>query len=130
MIRGSMRSIVVICSVVAGFVVASAALHSHAAPGLTEAGMIPYTPSRVEWLALDLEASYHQDFGRDSDYSLHYLPKPPNTILVFVHYKSETSAEAVDKAIDTAKQLVNQDASAHRWSSWVKVEVQRKLIKK
>ena len=130
MIRGSMRSIVVICSVVAGFVVASAALHSHAAPGLTEAGMIPYTPSRVEWLALDLEASYHQDFGRDSDYSLHYLPKPPNTILVFVHYKSETSVETVDKAIDTAKQLVNQDASAHRWSSWVKVEVRRKLIKK
>jgi len=79
---------------------------------------------------LDLEASYHQDFGRDSDYSLHYLPKPPNTILVFVHYKSETSAETLDKAIDTAKQLVNQDASAHRWSSWVKVEVQRKLIKK
>ena len=90
--------------------------------------MVLYTPTRLEWLALDLEASYHEDFGPDSNYSLHYLPKPPNTVLIFVHYKSETSAETVNHAIDAAKEVVNQDASSHGWRSWVKVEVQRKLI--
>ena len=96
----------------------------------TQPGMTPYTPTRLEWLALDLEASYHQDFGRDSNYSLHYLPKPPNTVLIFVDYKSEASTEAVNHAIDSAKEVVSQDASSHGWRSWVKVEVQRKLIQK
>jgi len=93
-------------------------------------GMMPYTPTRLEWLTVDLEASYHQDFGRDTPYSLHYLPKAPNTVLIFVHHTSETPAGALETAIDAAKQQVNQDASSHGWSSWVKIEVQRKLIKK
>lgn len=90
---------------------------------------MPYTPTRIEWLALDLEASYHQDFGRNGGISLHYLAKPPNTVLVFIHYTSEASAETVDNAIETAKQLVKQDAASHNWS-WVKIEVQRKRIEK
>jgi hypothetical protein len=96
----------------------------------TQPGMTPYTPTRLEWLALDLEASYHEDFALNSDYSLHYLPKPPNTVLIFVHYKSEASAQTVNHAIDAAKEVVNQDASSHGWRSWVKIEVQRKLIQK
>ena len=93
-------------------------------------GMVPYTPTRLEWLAIDLEASYHEDFALNSEYSLHYLPKPPNTVLIFVHYKSEAAAEAVNHAIDAAKDVVNHDASSHGWQSWVKIEVQRKLIQK
>lgn len=125
-----MRSMVVIYAAVACFVAAFATIHSGGAPSVTEPGMMPYTPTRIEWLAMDLEASYHQDLGSDSNYSLHYLPKFPNTILIFVHYRSEASAGTVDKVIDTARQLVNQNASSHGWSSWVKVEVNRKLVKK
>ena len=123
-----MRSILVIWAVVAGFVAAFATLHSLAAPPPVEPGMVPYTPSRLEWLALELEASYRQDFSRDSDQDVHYLAKPPNTILIFVHYRSEASAGTVDTAINTAKQLVNQGVSIHGWSSWVKVEVQRSAV--
>src|SRR5215472_18374468 len=72
-------------------------------------GMMPYTPTRLEWLAVDLEASYHQDFSRDTPYSLHYLPKPPNTVLIYVHYTNETSTSALETAIDAAKGQVNQD---------------------
>ena len=125
-----MRRVVVICAVAA---LIALTVHSDAAPHSAEPGMepglMPYTPTRIEWLALDLEASYHQDFGHDSGVSLHYLAKPPNTVLVFIHYTSEASAEAVDNAIETAKQLVKQDGASHNWS-WVKIEVQRKLIKK
>ena len=87
-----MRSILVIWAVVAGFVAAFATLHSLAAPPPIEPGMMPYTPSRLEWLALELEASYRQDFSRDSDQDVHYLAKPPNTILIFVHDRNEASA--------------------------------------
>lgn len=115
------------------FIVCAIAILGHAmrsAAPPVQPGMAPYTPTRLEWLALDLEASYHEDFARDSNYSLHYLPKPPNTVLIFVHYKSDTSAESVNHAIDSAKEVVYQDAASHGWRSWVKVEVQRKLIQK
>ncbi len=125
-----MRSIVLICATVAGLVAAFATLHSSAAPVPTEPGMVPYTPTRIEWLALELEASYREDIGSDNDYSVHYLAKPPNTVIIFVHYTGKTSAAIVDRGIDTAKQLVKQDASSHGWSSWVKVEVSRKLVEK
>jgi hypothetical protein len=117
----------IILVVGAGFLLAAFAARSNPP---AQPGMVPYTPTRLEWLAVDLEASYHQDFSRDSPYSLHYLPKAPNTVLIFVHYTSETPPGTLEKVIDTAKQQVNQDASSHGWSSWAKVEVQRKLIKK
>lgn len=105
-------------------------LSTHPAAPPAQPGMVPYTPTRLEWLALDLEASYHEDFSRDNNYSLHYLPKPPNTVLIFVHYKAEVSTETVNHAIDAAKEVVNEDASSHGWRSWVKVEVQRRLIQR
>ena len=43
------------------------AMHSAAPP--TQPGMAPYNPTRPAWLTLDLEASYREDFGRDSVYS-------------------------------------------------------------
>ena len=122
--KSLMTGLFTVCSIA----ILGLAMHSGAPP--TQPGMVPYTPTRLEWLAVDLEASYHEDFGRDSVYSLHYLPKPPNTVLIFVHYKNETPAETVNRAIDSAKEVVNQDASSHGWQSWVKVEVQRKLIQK
>ena len=122
--KSLMIGLFTVCSIV----ILKLAMQSAVPP--TQPGMTPYTPTRLEWLALDLEASYHEDIGRNSDYSLHYLPKPPNTVLIFIHYKSEASADAVNHAIDAAKEVVYQDASSHGWRSWVKVEVQRKLIQK
>jgi len=117
----------IVLGLCAGLLLAAVAVRSSPP---AQPGMMPYTPTRLEWLAVDLEASYHQDFSHDSPLSLHYLPKPPNTVLIYVHYTSETSPAALEGAIDAAKGQVNQDASSHGWSSWVKIEVQRKLIKK
>lgn len=128
--RGPMklRIFAMVCTV-ARFVAVFVTLYSGAAPVPTEPGMMLYTPMRIEWLALELEASYRQDIGNDNDYSVHYIAKPPNTILILVHYRNKTSATTLDSGIDTAKQIVRQTASAHNWSSWVKVEVTRKLVK-
>src|SRR5215469_18536946 len=116
------KSLVISLFTVCSIAILKLAMQSAAPP--TQPGMTPYTPTRLEWLALDLEASYHEDIARNSVYSLHYLPKPPNTVLIFVHYKSEASAETVNHAIDSAKDVVYQDASSHGWRSWVKIEVQ------
>ena len=69
--KKSLIGLFTICSIA----ILGHAVHSAAPP--TQPGMGSYTPTRLEWLALDLEASYHEDLGRDSVYSLHYLPKRP-----------------------------------------------------
>src|SRR5262249_61848142 len=114
----------IVIGLCAGLLLAAVAVRSNPP---AQPGMMPYTPTRLEWLAVDLEASYHQDFGRDSTYSLHYLPKPPNTVLIYVHYTSETPAGTLKIAMDAAKQQVNQDASSHGWSSWVTIADQGNL---
>lgn len=91
-------------------------------------GMMPYTPTRLDWLVLNLEAYNRNDFSSDSDYSLGYVAKNPDTVVIHVYYLPKASAGIVDRAIDTAKQLANQEASRNGWSPWVKVEVQRKLL--
>src|SRR5215467_11327123 len=67
-----------------------------AQPGRAQPGMTPYTPTRLEWLALDLEASYHEDIGQKRVYSLHYLQKQPNTVIILAQYKSEASKDPVN----------------------------------
>jgi len=120
-----MRNIVVIC-VVAASLVAALQVHSHAAPHPTEPGMVPYTPTRLEWLAVELEASYHSTMENKNDYAISFVPKQPNTILVYVQYLND--APKIQTAIDTGKILVNRTASHHGWS-WVKIEVQRAPLK-
>jgi hypothetical protein len=122
------RSMTVICAVFAALAVGS--FHSTGAgPGPTEPGQIPYTPSRIEWLALTLEATYHDNFMGSGSYGLHYLQKPPNTIQIFVQYTDDTPIGPVDHGIDTAKKLIREEAANYGWS-WVKIEVKRDLVSK
>ena len=120
-----MRTILVICAVVASFVV-GLQVHSHATPRPTEPGMMPYTPTRLEWLALDLEALYRIPILSEGNYGVDYWAKPPNTIKIAVVYTHDASAGIVDLVIEQAKGLAKTDASSHGWP-WVKIEVERKL---
>jgi hypothetical protein len=62
-------------------------------------------------------------------YSLHYIPKFPNSILILVQYTDNVPAGTVDKEIDTAKLLVKKYASNYDWTPWVKIEVQGQRTK-
>jgi hypothetical protein len=115
--------------IVATVVVTFAAMYSTGAPRPTEPGMIAYTPTRVEWLALQLEADYRdENFENVGQYSIGFAPKFPNTIMILVNYTGAASAANVDTAIDVARILVKKEASNYGWSDWVKVEVQRKVL--
>jgi len=52
-------------------VAAFATLGSIGAQRRTEPGMLPYTPTRIEWLALQLNANYREDsLGTPVQYSV------------------------------------------------------------
>ena len=122
---GSIRRLFVISAIVAAFV-AGLQVHSRAAPP-TEPGLMPYPPTRIEWLALDLEAFYRVQLGSNSNYMLDFYATTPSTIKIVVLYTHDADARVVDIAIERAESLVHTHASNHGWS-WIKVEVERKLI--
>jgi hypothetical protein len=92
-------------------------------------GMLPYTPTRVEWLALNLQANYKTDWSPDSDYSVNFIPDFPDTIAIAVGYTDKASAALVDQAVEGAKALVGKEANNFGWSKWVKIKVDRSSIK-
>jgi hypothetical protein len=92
-------------------------------------GMLPYTPSRLEWLELDLQANFRSEDVIDPEisYSLSFFARRPNTIVVFVQHSKRTPARMVDRAVEHGKQTVEKAAAFYGWSNWVKIEVQREL---
>ncbi len=83
-------------------------------------GRDPYTPTKLEWLVLELEAN---SSIRDAvlHFSVHFLGKEPNTVLVEVEYDEQANAALMQKAIKESKRHALAMARARRWN-WVKVE--------
>jgi hypothetical protein len=92
--------------------------------------MLPYSPTRLEWLELQLQANYREeDFSSPEKYhALNYFAKAPDTIVVFVQYSNQTSARTVDKAVEHGKRVVAKEIDTYRWSDWAKIEVRREPV--
>src|SRR5215469_4846462 len=47
-------------------------------------GMLPYSPTRLDWLELDLQANYREADDSDPEkyHTLDFVAKPPDTIVV------------------------------------------------
>jgi hypothetical protein len=85
-----------------------------------EPGMMPYTPTRIEWLALDLESSSRQVLVNEDDQSIDYFAKQPDTIVIHVGYVKQS--KTMDSAVIIAQSLVKRAAETRKWP-WVKTEV-------
>jgi hypothetical protein len=120
-----MKSLTVL---LAGFLVGAATVVGVARSEKDDSAMLAaYTPSRLEWTALELESYYRSEFS-DNFYSLDFVATPPNTIKIVIQYTDQASAGVVDKAIDTAKDLVSKEARSNGWSKLIRVEVERSRL--
>ena len=92
-------------------------------------GMLPYSPTRLDWLELDLQANYREADDSDPEkyHTLDFVAKPPDTIVVFVQYSNQTSAKTVDKMVEHGRSLAERVITCYGWSSWAEIEVQKKL---
>lgn len=92
-------------------------------------GSMPYSPSRLEWLALELNASYRADLALDRGYMMDFLPiERENTILIAVGYMSSVDRELMNKAIGQAKKLIATRAKSKGWSSWLEIKEDIKMF--
>ena len=85
----------------------------------------PYTPTKLEWLALQLNAMYGVDFH---NCGLLYLPvKGKNTIQIYCLYNANLPLSDRTKIVNSAKESVDAVAEHYGWQNWVKTEVEYKL---
>ena len=78
-------------------------------------GMKNYIPSRLEWLAVELNAMHRTDMHDLEGYLLFFIPlEKENTILIFVRYTPQTNRKAMNIGIDTARKVIEIDAKSTR----------------
>ena len=96
----------------------------------TEGGK-PYTPTRLEWLAVNLEAENRVDLGSGSqDFGMNFLPdEQNNAIVIFASYLPSADRVLVNKQISDAREIVLRQAKIYGWSQWIKVREHIEMMK-
>ena len=82
---------------------------------LLSEGNKPYTPTRLEWLALDLNA------GIPISPIRYYTTTKANTIAVNVFYDSTTTLKERQELMNYAKKSIRNEANVRGWN-WLKLE--------
>jgi len=95
--------------------------------GLRE-GSKPYTPTRLEWLVVQLNAEDPGGSDLVSGMDLSYVAlADQDAILIYVRYYPSVDRELMNSAIDFSRKYIGLEAKSRGWDSWltVKENVQR-----
>lgn len=95
---------------------------------MNDPGLQPYTPTRIEWLALSLQAQLRQDATVDLPFSLNIINPDHETILIFVRYQPNVDREIMNMAVETAREVTWITARSYGWNSWVKVKERIEMV--
>ena len=82
---------------------------------LLSEGNMPYTPTRIEWLALDLNAGVPTSSVR------YYTTTKANTIQVCVFYNSTITLKERQDLMKFGKAAIKNEADVRGWT-WLKLE--------
>jgi hypothetical protein len=91
-------------------------------------GSEPYTPTRIDWLTLTLQAALRDD-SMANGYLLEIASSDPETIVIYVRYTSKVDRQVMNTAIDTARKVINTTAKSYGWDKWVKIREDIELTK-
>jgi hypothetical protein len=93
-------------------------------------GSKPYTPTRLEWLALEMESGSRVELSEASGYEMDFVsPRGSNTILIVVGYLPSVNREVMNISIASARKLIEMESTARGWSPWLKIEERVELMK-
>jgi len=84
-------------------------------------GRTPYTPTKIEWLAVTMRARLRQDASIGSPYSLDIISVDHETLLIVVRYHPTMNREIMSETIDTAREVIMSTAKSYGWDNWVKI---------
>lgn len=84
-------------------------------------GITPYTPTKIEWLALAVNSQLRQDSSTDRLFSLSIVQVDHETLLIVVRYQPTANRENMNRTIDTARELIMVTAKSYGWDKWIKI---------
>ena len=87
----------------------------------TRPGLGTYTPTEGEWLALVTRAGLRRESTPDRPYSLDIVLADPQTLQIVVRHTPALDRDALNKAIESAKDSIRQTARGYGWDKWVKI---------
>ena len=91
-------------------------------------GLTPYTPTKIEWLALAVNSQLRQDASGDSPFFLSVVQVDHETLLIFVRYYSTVNREIMNSTINTAREVIMITAKSYGWDKWVKIREQIEML--
>lgn len=94
-------------------------------------GATPYTPTRLEWLAVDLQSLMGLDITTNPEgYGITFASSSAeeNTILIYVTYLPTVRRELMNGDLEEARKFIASYATAKGWSSWLKVKENIKML--
>jgi hypothetical protein len=84
-------------------------------------GLTPYTPTKIEWLALAVNSQLRQDFSADRPFFLSVVQVDHETLLIFVRYHPTVNREMMNSTINNARDVILITAKSYGWDNWVKI---------
>ena len=92
-------------------------------------GLQPYTPNRIEWLALLCNNQLRQDASVDIPFSINIVQRDHETLLILVRYQPNVNREIMNASIDTARQVIMITAKSYGWDKWLKIKERVEMVK-
>jgi hypothetical protein len=87
-------------------------------------GLTPYTPTKIEWLALVVNSQLRQDASADVPFSLSVVQSDHETLVIFVRYHPTVNREIMNRTIETAREVIKSTAKSYGWDKWVTIREQ------
>lgn len=84
-------------------------------------GLTPYTPTKIEWLALKVNSVVQHEASIDYPYSLGVAQADHETLLILVRYDPTVNREIMKSSIQSARELIMIMAKSYGWDKWVKI---------
>ena len=111
------------CMLITTFIGVAAIGFVHAQQGAKTEGAKPYTPTRLQWLAVKLNAELGRQFSAGG-FQMLFVPKEAdNTIVILVNYfKDSVRPGQIEAEIKHTKQVISLTAQARKWEKWLKVK--------
>jgi hypothetical protein len=95
----------------------------------TPPGLERYTPTRLEWAALELQASHGDTWGPTAEtVMISYRPGTDGlTVVCVIQYTAGASSSLLGMVRDTTKQVFEIYKNAKKWP-WLRLEFQEKEL--
>jgi hypothetical protein len=86
-------------------------------------GSEPYTATRLEWLAMEMNSVLGHTVNSDLPFNLTFLPiEGRDAIRISVRYGAHVPAGELQSVVKSARDTMEVTARAHGWDTWLKIE--------